>query len=152
MEIAIVLDNVRSAHNVGAVFRSADSLGASQVVLCGICARPPHKEIHKSALGAELSVPFRYFEETTHALQTLQDEGYRLVAVEQVEGAVLLQNFKATEGEKYAFVLGNEVDGVSTQALGMCHSAVEIEQKGVKKSLNVSVAAGIVLFVVSESL
>ncbi len=150
MEIVVVLDNVRSAHNVGAVFRSADSLGANELILCGISATPPHKEIHKSALGAELSVPFRYFQETSTALQTLKDEGYRVVAVEQVEGAVMLQNFVARSDEKYAFVLGNEVDGVSKEALELCHSAVEIEQKGVKKSLNVSVAAGIVLFCVTN--
>ncbi len=144
--VVVVLDNVRSAHNVGAVFRTVDSLGASEVVLCGITARPPHKEVHKSALGAEMSVPFRYFEQTLDALGVLREEGFEIVAVEQVEGSVMLQDFVRDGARKYAFVMGNEVEGVSVEALAMCDSVVEIEQKGMKKSLNVSVAAGIVLF------
>ncbi len=148
----VVLDNVRSALNVGSVFRTADSFGLSEVVLCGITATPPSREIHKTALGAELSVPYRYFEKTTSAIEDLKNNGFEIVAVEQAFNSVDLKDFKCCEGKNYAFVMGNEVDGVSREVLSICDKIVEIEQKGIKKSLNVSVAAGVVLWRVTNEL
>ena len=140
----VVLDNVRSALNVGSVFRSCDAFGVEELVLCGITATPPSREVHKTALGAELTVPFRHMESTLDAVAALKAEGYQVWAVEQAENSVWLQHFKI-EG-KVAFVLGNEVDGVAAEVLAVCDGAVEIEQYGSKKSLNVSVAAGVVLW------
>lgn len=140
----VVLDNVRSALNVGSIFRSSDGFGVEELLLCGITAVPPSREIHKTALGAELTVPFRHVASTIEAVEALRAEGYQVWAVEQAEGSVWLQDF--TANEPIAFVLGNEVDGVSPDVLACCHGAVEIEQYGSKKSLNVSVAAGIVLW------
>lgn len=140
----VVLDNVRSALNVGSIFRSCDGFGVSELILCGITATPPSREIHKTALGAELTVPFRHVSSTLEAVEELKTDGYTVWAVEQAEGSVWLQNFEASK--RVAFVLGNEVEGVSAQVLAVCDGAVEIEQYGSKKSLNVSVAAGIVLW------
>ncbi len=148
--ILVLLDNVRSALNVGSVFRTADSFGLSEVVLCGITATPPSREIHKTALGAELSVPYRYFESSAEAIETFRNEGFVVVAVEQDERSVDLRDFKVEPNQKYVFVLGNEVEGVSSEVLALCDKVVEIEQKGVKKSLNVSVAAGVVLWRVTN--
>ncbi|MFI3287896.1 MAG: RNA methyltransferase [Rikenellaceae bacterium] len=150
-KIVVVLDNVRSALNVGSIFRTADSLGVDEVVLCGITATPPSKEIHKTALGAELSVKWRKFENTTAALNTLKEEGCRIAAIEQSERSVDLTAFHRAEGMDYAFVLGNEVEGVNSGVLEMCDEIIEIEQKGIKKSLNVSVAGGIVLWEVTKA-
>ncbi len=149
-KIVVVLDNVRSALNVGSIFRTADSLGVDEVVLCGITATPPSKEIHKTALGAELSVKWRKFENTIAALETLKEEGCRIAAIEQSERSVDLNAFRRAEGVDYAFVLGNEVEGVNAEVLEMCDEIIEIEQKGIKKSLNVSVAGGIVLWEVCK--
>lgn len=142
--IVVVLDNIRSAHNVGSVFRSADAMGISKVVLCGISPQPPSRDITKTAIGATESVPWSYFADVTAALQHLRQEGYELVAVEQTDQSVDLLDY-SWAGKKVAIVMGNEVDGVSTQALPLCHAAVEIKQFGTKHSLNVSVCAGIVL-------
>lgn len=144
--IVAVLDNVRSALNVGSVFRTADSFGVNELILCGITATPPSREIHKTALGAEVSVPYRYFNSTVEAIDCLKVEGFEIVAVEQAEQSIDLRNFEFDKSKNYAFILGNEVDGVSEQVIAMCDRVVEIEQRGVKKSLNVSVAAGVVLF------
>ncbi len=152
MMIKVVLDNVRSAHNVGAVFRTADSLGVGEVILCGITAVPPSREIHKSALGAEMTVPFRYFDSSVEAVETLKSEGCTIVAVEQAEGSVRLQDFEPVADTDYAFVLGNEVEGVSVEVLERVDSVVEIAQRGMKKSMNVSVAGGIVLWEVLRKL
>lgn len=148
--IVVILDNVRSALNVGSIFRTADSFALGEVVLCGITATPPSREIHKTALGAELSVPYRYFATTVEAVEVLKSEGFTVVAVEQSESSVDLRDFTIEGGAKCAFVLGNEVEGVSAQVLAMCDRVVEIEQKGIKKSLNVSVAAGVVLWRVTN--
>lgn len=142
----IVLDNIRSALNVGSIFRSCDAFGAKELLLCGITATPPSRELHKTALGAEMSVAFRYFEETTAAIGELKKDGYTIVAVEQTPGSVLLQNYEEDPDKKYIYVMGNEVDGVSQEVLKMCDMAVEIPQVGTKKSLNVSVAAGVVMW------
>ena len=148
--IAVVLDHVRSLHNVGSVFRTSDAFCIEEVLLCGITAQPPHPEIHKTALGAEESVSWRYFKETDEAVDYLRKQGYTLLAVEQCEGSTLLQNFRKEEGKRYAVVLGNEVKGVQQHIVDKCDGCIEIPQWGTKHSLNVSVAAGIVLWHLSD--
>lgn len=150
LPVVVVLDNVRSLSNVGAVFRSADAFRIGEVFLCGITACPPHREIHKTALGADETVPWRYFETTEAACQELQSMGYRIYAVEQVEGSVMLQDFKAEP--RMAFVMGNEVDGVGEGVLPYCTAALEIPQEGTKHSLNVSVCSGIIMWTVFKQL
>ena len=144
LPVVVVLDNIRSLSNVGAVFRSADAFRIGEVMLCGITACPPHREIHKTALGADETVSWRYFNTTAEACRELKARGYRVFAVEQVEGSVMLQDFKAAPN--MAFVLGNEVDGVSEEILPFCDGAIEIPQEGTKHSLNVSVCAGIIMW------
>lgn len=148
--IAVVLDHVRSLHNVGSVFRTSDAFCIEEVLLCGITAQPPHPEIHKTALGAEESVSWRYFKETDEAVDYLRKQGYTLLAVEQCEGSTLLQNFCKEKGKRYAVVLGNEVKGVQQHIVDKCDGCIEIPQWGTKHSLNVSVAAGIVLWHLSD--
>ena len=150
LPIIIVLDNIRSLSNVGAFFRTADAFRIGELFLCGITACPPHREIHKTALGADETVKWRYFESTVAACQELKAEGYRIFAVEQVEGSVALQDF---EFEPHtAYILGNEVEGVSEEALPFCEGAIELPQEGTKHSINVSVCAGIVMWKLFESL
>ena len=144
--IVVVLDHVRSLYNVGSVFRSSDAFRIEGVVLCGITARPPHPEIHKTALGAEESVSWKYFERTEDAVAWLKEQGYIVLAIEQCEGSTMLQDFERKPGRKYAVVLGNEVKGVQQQVVDMCDGCLEIPQYGTKHSLNVSVTAGIVLW------
>jgi len=148
--IIIVLDNIRSLSNVGAFFRTADAFRISALYLCGITACPPHREIHKTALGADETVKWRYFETTEEACQTLKANDYRIFAVEQIEGSIPLQDF---EFEPHtAYILGNEVEGVSEEALPYCEGAIELPQEGTKHSLNVSVCAGIVMWKIFEKL
>ena len=144
LPIIIVLDNVRSMENVGAFFRTADAFRIEAIFLCGITARPPHREIHKTALGAEESVSWRYFETTVEACEHLKAEGYCIFAVEQVESSIKLDDFTAPE--KSAYIFGNEVDGVDDEVLKHCEQAIEIPQKGTKHSLNVSVSGGIIMY------
>lgn len=148
--LVVVLDHVRSLYNVGSVFRSSDAFRIAGVCLCGITAQPPHPEIHKTALGAENSVSWRYFNQTEDAVAWLKELGYEVLAVEQCEGSTLLQDFQRKPGRKYAIVLGNEVKGVQQQIVDMCDGCLEIPQYGTKHSLNVSVAAGIVLWHLSD--
>ena len=148
--IVVVLDHVRSLYNVGSVFRSSDAFRIEGVVLCGITAQPPHPEIHKTALGAEESVNWKYFKQTEEAVSWLKERGYTILAVEQCEGSTMLQDFQRQSERKYAVVLGNEVKGVQQQVVDMCDGCLEIPQFGTKHSLNVSVAAGIVLWHLSE--
>lgn len=148
--IVVVLDHVRSLYNVGSVFRSSDAFRIEGVCLCGITARPPHPEIHKTALGAEESVDWNYFERTEDAVSWLKEQGYTVIAIEQCEGSTMLQDFQRQPGRRYAVVLGNEVKGVQQQVVDMCDACLEIPQFGTKHSLNVSVAAGIVLWHLSE--
>lgn len=148
--IVVVLDHVRSLYNVGSVFRSSDAFRIEGVVLCGITARPPHAEIHKTALGAEESVAWEYFERTEDAVHWLKEQGYTVLAVEQCEGSTMLQNFERQPDRRYAVVLGNEVKGVQQQVVDMCDGCLEIPQYGTKHSLNVSVTAGIVLWHLSR--
>lgn len=148
--IVVVLDHVRSLYNVGSVFRSSDAFCIEGVVLCGITAQPPHPEIHKTALGAEESVNWKYFQQTEEAVLWLKEQGYTVLAIEQCEGSTMLQDFQRKVGEKYAVVLGNEVKGVQQQIVDMCDGCLEIPQYGTKHSLNVSVAAGIILWHLSK--
>ena len=144
LPIIIILDNVRSMENVGSFFRTADAFRIEALYLCGITARPPHREIHKTALGAEESVNWMYFETTKEACEALKEKGYRIFAVEQVENSIKLDNFNIHE--KSAYIFGNEVDGVDDNILPYCEQAIEIPQEGTKHSLNVSVSAGIVMY------
>ncbi len=144
--IAVVLDNVRSAHNVGSAFRSCDSFRADKIVLCGICALPPSAEIHKTALGAEDSVPWEHFDNTLDAVGSLRTQGYTIVSVEQTENSVSLEKFTPDRNVKYALVFGNEVSGVAQDVVDVSDLAIEIPQFGTKHSLNVSVAVGILLW------
>lgn len=146
MAVAVVLDNVRSLQNVGSFFRTADAFAVERIALCGITATPPSRDIHKTALGAELTVRWDYFPKTEACIAQLRGEGYRILAVEQVEGAARLDAFRAERGVKYALVFGNEVSGVGQEAVDLCDGAIEIPQAGVKHSLNVSVSAGVVLW------
>mgnify|MGYP004508744357 CR=1 FL=1 len=144
--ISIILDNIRSAHNVGSVFRSADSFKADNIWLCGICATPPSAEIHKSALGAEFSVPWEYEKDTLALVNRLKSEGYTVISVEQTVNSVKLNNFTPERGRKYALVFGNEVDGVRQDVVDASDGVLEIPQFGTKHSLNISVTAGIILW------
>lgn len=144
--LVVILDNVRSLHNVGSVFRTSDAFLVEAVYLCGITATPPHPEIHKSALGAEYSVDWRYFEDTREAVAELKQQGWLIVAIEQAENSVGLDRLELTSGEKYAIILGNEVKGVDQHVMDLCDLCIEIPQYGTKHSLNVSVTAGIVIW------
>lgn len=144
--VIVVADNIRSLHNVGALFRTCDAFGMEAVWLCGITAVPPNKEIHKTALGAEMSVPWQFFRQTSDAVAALKKEGYTVLAIEQTEESVMLDDFAAEPDRKYALIFGNEVDGVGQQAADLCDGAIEIPQVGTKHSLNVSVSAGVVLW------
>lgn len=146
MPVVVVLDNVRSAQNVGSFFRTGDAFAVERVALCGITATPPSREIHKSSLGAEFSVAWQHFATTVECVQSLKNEGYTIVAIEQVEGAAMLDEFVLQTGAKYALVFGNEVEGVAQEVVDMCDSAIEIPQLGTKHSLNVSVSGGVVLW------
>ena len=145
--IVIVLDNIRSAHNVGSAFRSADSFKIDKVCLCGICAVPPSAEIHKSAIGAEFSVEWEHFDRTIDAIHGLREEGFTIVSVEQTVNSVSLDDFYPEKGRKYAFVFGNEVSGVDQEVIDASDFSLEIPQYGTKHSLNVSVSVGIALWV-----
>ena len=144
--LAFVLDDVRSALNVGSAFRTADAFGCEEMILCGFTAQPPHREIMKTALGSTESVAWRHFSETKTALEALRTEGYTLVAVEQADASVLLNNVEidVKTGQKYALIFGNEVEGVSEMAMEMADFVLEIPQFGTKHSLNISVSVGIV--------
>lgn len=146
MPVIVVLDNIRSLQNVGAFFRTGDAFAVERIALCGITAAPPNRDIHKTALGAELTVPWRYHASTGECVRSLRGEGYRIYAVEQVEGAAMLDAFVVEPGVKYALVFGNEVLGVGQEAVDLCDGAIEIPQAGTKHSINVSVAGGVVLW------
>ncbi len=150
--LVVVLDNVRSQHNIGAVFRTADAFRLQEIVLCGIACTPPNTEIHKTALGAELTVRWTYCKETIDAVGRLRDEGYQIVVVEQVHGSTLLQDFHPVRGEKYAIVLGHEVFGVQQSVVDIADRCIEIPQYGTKHSLNVSVTAGILIYTIATQL
>lgn len=144
--VVLVLDNIRSAHNVGSIFRTADAFKMDKLWLCGICACPPSAEIHKSALGAEDSVPWEHRDDSLETVERLKAEGWTIVSLEQTEGAVQLQDFRPEKGRKYALILGNEVEGVRQDVVDASDFALEIPQFGTKHSLNVSVSAGVALW------
>jgi len=144
--IVVVLDNIRSAHNVGSAFRSSDAFKVDKVWLCGICAVPPSAEIHKSALGAEYSVEWEHSDKTLPVIEALKAEGYTVISIEQTVNSVKLDKFTPVEGGKYALVFGNEVDGVAQDAVDASDFSIEIPQYGTKHSLNVSVSVGIILW------
>lgn len=150
LPLTVVLDDVRSLYNVGSVFRSSDAFRVEAVYLCGITATPPHPEIHKTALGGEDSVAWRYFNTATEAVQSLHDEGVTVYSIEQVEGSTKLQNLQLDTDKRYAVVLGNEVKGVHQEVVDMSDVCLEIPQFGTKHSLNVSVTAGMVIWEVAK--
>lgn len=145
LPVLVVLDNVRSQHNIGSIFRTCDAFRISGLVLCGITATPPHREIHKTALGAEDSVSWIYVADIVEALHNMKSEGYQVIAVEQAEGAIMLQDFRPSGG-KLAFIFGNEINGVSEEAMQLAVTCVEIPQYGTKHSVNIAVSAGIILW------
>lgn len=144
--IVIVLDNIRSQHNIGAAFRTADAFAAEEIVLCGICATPPNAEIHKSALGAEDTVAWRYEKDAVKAVKELKEKGYIILTAEQTENSTSLENIRVEGSKKYAIVFGNEVKGVQQEVADLSDIVVEIPQEGTKHSLNVSVSIGIILW------
>jgi tRNA G18 (ribose-2'-O)-methylase SpoU len=141
-----VLDNIRSHNNVGSVFRTADAFLVEKICLCGITARPPHRDIQKTALGATESVVWSYYPETMDAISELASKGFKIIAIEQAEGSVPLQDVKVKKGEKYALVFGHEVNGVDQKVVDRCDLCVEIPQFGTKHSFNIAVSTGIVLW------
>ncbi|MBR7134625.1 MAG: RNA methyltransferase [Bacteroidaceae bacterium] len=146
LPLTIVLDNIRSLHNVGSVFRTSDAFRIERVLLCGITAVPPSSDIHKTALGAEDVVPWQYFADTMQAVDELRLQGYEIFAIEQVQESIPLQSFAVENNRRYAVILGNEVKGVQQQVVDACNGSIEIPQFGTKHSLNVSVTAGMVIW------
>lgn len=146
LPLVVVLDNVRSLYNIGSIFRSCDAFRVKSVYLCGITATPPNAEIHKTALGGEDSVEWKYFEKTEDVIQQLRQEDYFIYSIEQVENSTRLQNLSLDATKTYAVVFGNEVKGVSQNVVDLSNDCLEIPQFGTKHSLNVSVAAGIVIW------
>ncbi len=144
--VVVVLDNIRSLQNVGSFFRTGDAFAIERLMLCGITATPPNRDIHKTALGAEMSVKWEYHPTTLECLEVLREEGYRLLCIEQVEGAAMLDEVEFDPSAKYALIFGNEVLGVDQAVVDASHGAIEIPQAGTKHSVNVSVAGGVVLW------
>jgi 23S rRNA (guanosine2251-2'-O)-methyltransferase len=144
--VVVVLDHVRSCNNVGSIFRTSDALLIEKIYLCGITATPPDKEIHKTALGAENAVDWEYFKTTEEIVQILRNKGYTIIAIEQVEGSIELQDYVPSPDEKLALIFGNEVKGVQQEVVNLCDKTIEIPQFGTKHSFNISVSAGIVLW------
>ena len=150
--LAVVLDNVRSMHNVGSIFRSSDAFLVDKIYLCGITAVPPHIDIHKTALGSTDSVEWEYYEDTLEAINDLKNMGYILIGIEQTEESVMLYDFKPTPGQHYAVIFGHEVRGVKQAIIDQCDLTIEIPQFGTKHSLNISVCAGIVIWELLQKL
>ena len=152
LPVAVILDNVRSLHNIGSVFRTSDAVLVEIIHLCGITAVPPHKDIHKTALGATDSVKWDYYEHTRDSIQKLKDESYTIVAVEQTTDSIPLNTFQVKKNEKYAFIFGHEIRGVQQEIVNLSDLRIDIPQNGTKHSLNISVCAGIVLWEVFKQL
>ncbi len=148
----VVLDNVRSHSNVGSVFRTADAFLTESIYLCGITARPPHRDIQKTALGATESVAWKYFSNTSEAIRELKSKGYIIVGIEQAEGSISLGDFIVKPGVRYALVFGHEVNGVDQAVINECDFVVEIPQFGTKHSFNIAVSAGIVLWEMNKKM
>lgn len=145
-KMVIILDNIRSQNNTGSIFRTADAFRLEAVFLCGITATPPHREIHKTALGATETVNWQYFADAAEAVAVLKSDGYRIIAVEQAHGSTMLHHFRTGTDEKTALIFGNEIDGVDEKILKICDDIIEIPQYGTKHSLNVAVSVGIVIW------
>lgn len=146
LPVVAVLDNVRSMHNIGSIFRTADGFSLEKIVLCGITAQPPHREIEKTALGATQSVEWISYAETLKAIDDLRSQGYEIVAIEQAENSTMLNEFKPDQDKKYALIFGNEVDGVSDEVMAKIDECIEIPQFGTKHSFNITISAGIVFW------
>ncbi|MFC3563595.1 RNA methyltransferase [Pedobacter jamesrossensis] len=146
LPVIAVLDNVRSMHNIGSIFRTADGFALEKVVLCGITAQPPHREIEKTALGATQSVDWVHYSDTTSAVDELRAQGYEIVAIEQAEKSTMLDTFTPDQNKKYALIFGNEVDGVSDEVMAKIDECIEIPQFGTKHSFNITISAGIVFW------
>ncbi len=146
LPVVIILDNIRSLNNIGSFFRTADAFRINEIILCGITATPPHREIHKTALGATESVSWRYFEDIVDAIKDLKEEGYFIIAIEQTDKKIFLNEFNPSDYNKIAFIFGNEIKGVSDEALELLDLSIEIPQYGTKHSINVSVSGGLVLW------
>jgi 23S rRNA (guanosine2251-2'-O)-methyltransferase len=144
--VVVVLDNVRSMHNIGSIFRTSDGFAVEQLCLCGITAQPPHREIEKTALGATQSINWKYFDNTLLAVKELRDNGYKIIAVEQAAESIMLNDFIPVANEKYALIFGNEVNGVDEEVMKNIDACIEIPQFGTKHSFNIVVSAGIVLW------
>ncbi|MDI9605645.1 MAG: RNA methyltransferase [Bacteroidota bacterium] len=144
--LVVVLDNVRSQHNIGSIFRTSDAFRVEEILLCGITSTPPNAEIHKTALGAEDAVKWRYYKETLTAVEALKKEGYRIFSIEQAANSIPLETFQPEPGQKYGVIFGHEVHGVQQEVVNASHGCIEIPQHGTKHSLNVSVTAGIVIW------
>ena len=144
--IVVVLDNIRSLNNIGSVFRTSDALLVEKIILCGISGTPPNKEIHRTALGAENSVPWQYFEKTTDAIVSLKESGFKVISLEQAVGSIDLMKYKPDKKVKYALVFGNELRGVDQEVVNLSDECIEIPQFGTKHSFNISISAGIVLW------
>ena len=150
--IVIVLDNIRSMNNVGSAFRTADAFRIEKIILCGITAQPPHRDINKTALGATESVPWEYIEHPAIAIELLKKENYQVLAIEQAHSSTMLHQFEPQQNSKYALVFGNEVKGVSNELMKIVDGCLEIPQKGTKHSLNISVSIGIVLWHLAQKM
>jgi len=150
-KVIVVLDNIRSMHNVGSVFRTSDAFLIEAICLCGYTPKPPHRDIHKTALGATETVDWLYYDSTKDAIKDLKQRDYKIFAVEQAAGSVSLENFNCQPSSKLAVIMGNEVEGVDADLLPLCDGCIEIPQLGMKHSLNISVAAGIVLWKICEA-
>ena len=144
--ITILLENIRSAHNIGSIFRTADSFLINKIILCGISAQPPNKDIRKTALGSSESVEWRYEKNIDKAVEKLKNEGNKIISIEQTTNSISLENFKPQKNDKYAIIFGNEVNGIEQRTINLSDMVIEIPQFGTKHSLNISVAAGIIIW------
>lgn len=152
LPITVILEDIRSMHNVGSVFRTADAFLVEQILLCGYTPNPPHRDIHKTALGATETVEWKAYETTATAINALKKDGYNIYAIEQVHNSIELQTFEISNQDKVAIIFGNEADGVNEETIGMADGCIEIPQAGSKHSFNISVAAGIVLWEISKKM
>ncbi|MDD3858713.1 MAG: RNA methyltransferase [Bacteroidales bacterium] len=152
LDLIVVLDNIRSHHNTGAIFRTCDAFACKAVYLCGITGTPPHRDIHKTALGATETVDWRYFDSAIDTVRKLKSEGYIIIVLEIAEGSINISDFSPSLSEKYALILGNEVNGVQQEIIDICDLCLEIPQYGTKHSLNVSVSGGIAIWEICKKI
>ena len=146
LPLVVILDHVRSMHNIGSIFRTSDGFAIEKIYLCGITAQPPHREIEKTALGATQSIEWAYSADVCDAIKELKNDGYTIIAIEQAENSTMLNNYDPDNSKKYALIFGNEVNGVSDEAMKLIDTCIEIPQFGTKHSFNIVVSAGIVLW------